>query len=254
MNAWNTATDGYGILQSLVNSSRFAQIVIPGILILIGLGFIYKFIYPEIKTQLEERNGLVAQGTTALTANDFLDRSQYISNPAGLLGDVATEAFQQNILQIDTVSKSYNKTFYITIPALNIENLPVTPNVDSTTEDSYTSVLHNSLAHFQNTGLPISEINNNMVIYGHSASPNYNPRTNDPEVAFSFLPNLKVGDLIYIDIDGNRYTYRMYKSKIVEPSDFTIITGELNKRILTLFTCYPPGNSESRIVINARPI
>jgi len=245
--------DGYGILQSLVNSSFLANLIIPAFFISLGLFFIFKYIYPEIKYQIEKQNGLVSQGTTTPISQDYVDRSLYISNPAGL-NEVSEEAFKQDILQDDTVSKNYNGIFYITIPALGIDSLPVTANVDSTTESSYNSILPTSLAHFQNTGLPISDIKNNIVIYGHSASPNYRPKPSDVEVAFSFLSNLKVGDEIYIDMDGQRYTYRMYRSKIVEPTDLSVITGLKNQRTLTLFTCWPAGNNSSRYVAIARPV
>lgn len=253
LNIWKASAESYAGLQDVVNSSRVAQILVPMAFILVGTFFIYKYIYPEIKADIERNNGLVAQGSTSLVPDDFIDKSQYISNPSGL-GKTAEEAFETNILQADEQSLSYTKTFYITIPALGIDRLPVKPNVDSTTEDSYNQVLHSSLAHFKNTGLPISDIQQNIVIYGHSASPNYNPSKSDPEVAFSFIPNLKVGDEIHIDMDGERYTFRMFKSKIVEPEDVSIITGNKNQRTLTLFTCYPIGNNSQRYVAVARPV
>ncbi len=250
---WNTMGGGYDALQSLVNNSRIANLIIPSALVILGLFFIYRFVYPELQTIAQQAVNVGDQGSSAPVSSDYIDRSQFISNPAGLQ-DVAAEAFEQQILQEDITSRNYAGTFYISIPSLGIDSLPVTPNVDSTTEAVYNSVLKTSLAHFENTGLPISDVQNNMVIYGHSASPNYNPSPRDPEVAFSFLSNLRVGDEIFLDVEGKRYTYRMYKSKIVEPDDFSIITGERNKRTLTLFTCYPSGNNTSRYVALARPV
>src|SRR5690606_20263638 len=132
--------------------------------------------------------------------------------------------------------------------------LPVEANVDSSSEESYNLALQDSLAHFKGTGLPISDVQNNIVIYGHSASPNYNPRRTDPEVAFSYLPELKVGDDIIIEIEGKEYRFKMYRSKIVEPDDTSVITGTKGKRTLTLFTCYPIGANSQRYVALAREV
>ncbi|MCA9380933.1 sortase [Candidatus Dojkabacteria bacterium] len=252
-NAIDTAKGGYNFLHQVVNSSTLANLVIPSFFIALGIYFIFQYYYPQIQQRLQVSNELVSQGTTTLISDNYIDRSQYISNPAGL-AEVTAQAFEQHILQDDQMSKNYKGTFYISIPSLDINRLPVTANVNSTSEDVYNSVLSNSLAHFENTGLPLSDVENNIVIYGHSATTNYHPKTTDPEVAFSFLPNLKVGDEIIIEIEGQEYKYRMYKSKIVEPTDVSIITGKPGKRELTLFTCYPAGNNASRYVAVARPI
>jgi LPXTG-site transpeptidase (sortase) family protein len=252
-NIWEGATESYSLLQKLVNSSLLANLIIPSFFVALGIFFIFQYFYPEIQHQIQKQNGLIAQGTTTLASSDYIDRSTYISNPAGLL-DLATQALKQDTFVDDSESRNYKGTFEITIPSLGIYSLPVQANVDSTTETVYNQVLKSSLAHFESTGLPISENVNNIVIYGHSASPNYNPQASDPEVAFSFLPNLKVGDEIIITMEGEEYKYRMYKSKIVEPTDLSVITGEGNRETLTLFTCYPAGNNKSRYVAIARPV
>lgn len=73
-------------------------------------------------------------------------------------------------------------------------------------------------------------------------------------VAFSFLPDLKVGDEITIEIDGKTFTYQMFRSKIVEPNDLSIITGTAGKGTLTLFTCFPLGSDAKRYTAVARPV
>lgn len=253
VNAWTGATSSYFALKKLANSSFLAHLLIPMFFVSIGVAFIYLHFLGDIQTYFRESTGITNQGNTSPVSDGFIDTSPYISNPSGL-DKVAREAFDADILQEDVVSKNYQKTFYISIPSLSINRLPVTPNVNSTVPDIYNSVLTNSLAHFEGTGLPISDVKNNIVVYGHSASPTYGPSPSDPEVAFSFIPNLKVGDEIIIEMDGKEYKYRMFRSKIVEPSDVSIITGSKNQRTLTLFTCYPTGNNAQRYVAIARPV
>lgn len=254
-NIWSSAADSYSLLQKIVDASKFTNIIVPLVFILIGVFFIYQHFAPDIKTQVRDftYDGNFGQGTTTPVSETYIDLSKFVSNPAGL-DTVAREAFAQDILQVDEVSRNYRGTFYISIPALDINRLPVQANVDSTTESAYLDVLTDSLAHFENTSLPISDVRNNIVIYGHSATSNYSPKPNDPEVAFTFLPNLKVGDEIILEMEGEEYRFKMQRSKIVEPDDLSIITGRPGKRQLTLFTCYPEGNSSHRYVAIARPV
>lgn len=251
-NLWKSVGKSYGMLQKLTERSSLANLIIPSFFIVLGLMLIYRHFYPQIQSFLNDANKVTEQGNTAPVSENYIDLSQYISNPAGLT--LATDqAFDQDILQEDTKSRGYGGLFYISIPSLSIDRLPVQANVDSTSENAYNTVLKNSLAHFENTGLPFSDVDNNIVIYGHSASSNYNPRPTDPEVAFSFLTNLRVGDEIILEMEGKKYNFKMSKSKIVEPTDLSIVTGQRNKRTLTLFTCYPAGSSGKRFVAVARP-
>jgi sortase A len=253
LNAWLISKHSYGFLQNLVNTSFWANLIIPVGLISLGLGFIYLQILPKIQEYSHDEGNVLYQGTISPVEEQYIDLANYISNPAGI-SELTTNALKTNILQDDEISKNYRGTFYISIPSLGINRMPVLANVDSTSESSYNAVLHSSLAHFKNTGLPISNVENNIVIYGHSASTAYNPRSNDPEVAFSFLQNLKVGDDIILEMEGKTYSFKMQRSKIVKPDDVSIITGTRNKRSLTLFTCYPSGSSAYRYVALARPV
>lgn len=248
---WNVPQKTYSLLDNLATKSKLANVLIPALFILAGGFFIFKEFSPDIKQTLQERNGLLAQGTISPVSDEYINLSEYISNPVGL-SKLTEEALSEHVLLDDQTSLAYDGIFYISIPALGFERLPVKANVDSTNEDTYLPALNQTLGHFKGTGLPISDIKNNMVIYGHSASSNYNPQRNDPVVGFSFLHELKVGDDIFIEIEGKRYHYKMYRSKIVEPTDVSIITGTPGKKTLTLFTCWPQGNNSSRYVAVAR--
>ncbi len=248
---WEVPQKTYSLLDTLGTKSKLANIMIPALFILAGGFFIFKEFSPDLKQTIQERNGLLAQGTISPVSDEYINLSEYISNPVGL-SQLTSEALNEHVLLEDQTSLSYEGTFYISIPALEFERLPVKANVDSTSESTYQQALNQSLGHFKGTSLPVSDVENNMVIYGHSAGSNYNPQRNDPVVAFSFLHELKVGDDIFIEIEGKRYHYKMYRSKIVEPTDVSIITGTPGKKTLTLFTCWPQGNNSSRYVAIAR--
>jgi len=120
-------------------------------------------------------------------------------------------------------------------------------------EEVYDSVLNNGLAHFKDTGLPMSEINNNSVVYGHASNGNYYERTKDVAAAFTKLTDIKIGDEVIVKIEGKEYKYRVVKTKLVKPDDISIINGTRGKKTLTLFTC-PNGNNAKRFVAVARPV
>lgn len=243
----------YKDLTNVMQKSSTANLIIPVVFIGIGAVFIYKEFFPDIQAALQTSSGYLAQGNVSPVADQYLDITSYISKPQGFK-ELTIEALNEHTLEDDLTSFNYEGVFYITIPSIGIDKLPVEANVDSTTESVYNQVLLSKLAHFKSTGLPISDIKNNMLVYGHSASPNYNPNPNDPQVAFSFLPNLKVGDKITITMEGKDYNYVMASSKIVKPTDTSVITGAKGKQTLTLVTCFPLGSNENRYVAVARPV
>lgn len=252
-NFWGYSKETINELDTATKVSPIANILLPIIFIIAGGFFIMQQYLPDIQTELRNNSGYFTQGTISPVGDEYISLSEYISNPKGL-DQLTIEALSRRPLEEDTQSLSFNETFYVSIPALGMERLPIDPNVDSSSENAYLSALEDSLAHFKHTGLPISDVKNNIVIYGHSASPSYNPRRDDPVVAFSFLQELQVGDDIFIDIAGEQHHFRMQRSKIVEPDDISIINGTPGKRTLTLFTCHPGGSNAKRYVAVAREV
>jgi LPXTG-site transpeptidase (sortase) family protein len=256
MTLWKLVVGMYRGLKNLTASSSKAGLVVPLLFMITGFGFIYLQVQPLIVQQLKQADGYYAQGNTSLVADNYLgDRLQYVSNPGSdYFKQLGTEALQGSGLFQDQASLAFSGTMYLTIPALGYDRLPITANVDSTSEESYQGVLNYSLAHFKGTSLPLAKNPGNTVIYGHSVGGAYTPQANDALSAFSFLSNLKIGDEIYLEINGETHAYRMSKSKIVQPDDFSIVHGTPGRESLTLLTCYPAGNSSQRYVAVATPI
>lgn len=241
---------------SLLRTSTLARILIPTVLIITGTTILYRQIYPEIKQRAREATGYYDSARPELVMGESIQpKTTYLSNPGSEYFKELTEhAKDKNILQSDPASKNYKGNFYLSIPNLELNNLPVEANVESGIEEAYDAALEDSLAHFEGTGLPISEVDNNIVIYGHSAGGDYYSRTKDVAAAFSKLSDIKIGDEVSITIDEQTFNYRIVKTKIVKPDDTSIITGTKGKETLTLFTCYPNGNNAKRFVAVARPI
>lgn len=132
-----------------------------------------------------------------------------------------------------------NNTYELTIPKLKIENAQVVIGGED---------LSKSLIHF--TG-PNPGINGNTVIFGHSTLLwFYNPR--DYKSIFSKLPNLNLGDIIYINFDNITFMYKVYEMFITSPNDLSVLSQQNNESVITLVTCVPPGTYLKRFIVKAR--
>ena len=65
------------------------------------------------------------------------------------------------------------------------------------------------------------------------------------------LNELEIGDKITVQTKEKTLNYTIYKSFIIEPDDFSIIEKNGTDKILTVFTCDPPGIGSHRLVVQA---
>lgn len=158
----------------------------------------------------------------------------------------------EGIAAIDpTVNTTVSDTNKLIIPKLNID-VPVHFGISNDTH-TINKAMEEGVAHFMVPGAAAfpGQVGN-TVITGHSAGDIYS--SNQYKFIFSGLERLVEGDLIYIDYNKVRYTYRMTGSKTVEPSDVDSLRYTGNKAILTLITCWPLGTSRYRLLIFAEQI
>ncbi|MEI7579302.1 MAG: sortase [bacterium] len=242
-------------INHLMISSKFAGFIIPASLIVVGVVIIWKQVWPEVEQYVRYSSGFYNSTNVALVAGDYVERVKYISDPGSeYFKNLTSEAQQSTETVQDPTSSNYKGRFTLSIAAIGLNDIPVVANVNSGLEEEYQKQLKNGLAHFSGTGLPLSPVKNNIVIYGHSASGDYYERTHDKIAAFSLLNKVKVGDIVEIKMEGKSYQYRIVKSKIVEPNDISILTGQIGQKTLTLFTCFPNGNRAKRFVAIAKPV
>ncbi|MEA3357214.1 MAG: sortase [Patescibacteria group bacterium] len=146
------------------------------------------------------------------------------------------------------VDESYSNEMKISMPSIGIENVPITPNVDSIDENVYNQSLKKGLAHFKGTPLPGD--GGNSFIYGHSAIDSFfSSHTEYAETILTKLENIEISDTIVIEKDGKKLEYTVQKKKITEPEDFEVLSGILNKETITLMTCWPLGVGSKRLIV-----
>ncbi len=137
----------------------------------------------------------------------------------------------------------------IIIPKIGVE-APVVydePNVD---EASYQRALERGVVRLGNTANPGTK--GNIVIGGHSSNNVFN--AGKYKYVFVNLRRLEVGDILYLNYNGTRYTYKVTVAKrIVPPTDVSALT-QTPKPTVTLFTCDPPGTNVNRLIVQAEQI
>lgn len=148
-----------------------------------------------------------------------------------------------------TITTTVSPEPRLIIPKLNID-VPVTYNISVS---DVMAAMNHGVAHYRIAGASAypGEIGN-FVITGHSAGDVYS--SNPYKYIFSGLERLEDGDLIYVNYNSVRYTYRVIKKEIIDPSNIAALRVQTNKPLLTLVTCTPLGTSKNRLLVTAEQI
>ena len=137
------------------------------------------------------------------------------------------------------------------IPKINVD-VPVI--YDTTPDhDAQMKAMENGVAYF---GIPGANSKpgqvGNTVLSGHSSndildSGNY-------KFIFARLEQMEVGDSVYLNYNGKRYTYTVTQKKVVPPTDVNALIYPTTKPELTLITCTPLGTSLNRLLVTAEQV
>lgn len=148
-----------------------------------------------------------------------------------------------------TITQTVSSDPRLIIPKLNVD-VPIRFGVAL---GDVMSAMNNGVAHYRIAGASAypGEVGN-FVITGHSAGDIYS--SNPYKYIFSGLERLEDGDLIYVNYNSVRYTYRVIKKEVVEPSNVASLVVDTDKPLLTLVTCTPLGTSRYRLLVTAEQI
>lgn len=125
-------------------------------------------------------------------------------------------------------------TGILIIPEIDVKML-----IMDGTDDATLSVAAGRLTYTDN----IDEIGN-CVLAGH--------RSYTFGKYLNRLNELDIGDTITIQTKTKTLNYTIYKTHIIEPDDFSILNRNDTDKILTVFTCDPPGIGSHRLVVHAK--
>lgn len=137
------------------------------------------------------------------------------------------------------------------IPKINVD-APTVYDVGPSNEEQL-AAMANGIAHVKYPGATAKPGQvGNAVYSGHSSS----DWTDTGAYKFIFvqLERLAVDDVIYINHNSKRYTYKVFETKVVKPTDVGSLNYTGNDPIITLITCTPLGTAEKRLLVFAKQV
>ena len=160
-------------------------------------------------------------------------RDQQVAPEAGTGGDVKNEG--------NKLEPAEDKTLRLTVPKMaeiKDDEIPTGKGTNEALLRDYAGI------RLPFTGFPWQE-EANVYIAGHRVG---YPGTNS-DLAFYDLDKVGDGDEVYLeDAQGRRYTYEVFETEIVEPTDLSVLKRIEGKNVVTLQTCTLPDYSKRLIV------
>lgn len=147
-------------------------------------------------------------------------------------------------LLIDPSTTAVGPEPKIIIPKINVE-IPIVFDEESTEEAAVQRALEEGVIHYATTANPGEQ--GNGAIFGHSSNNILNK--GKFKFAFVLLKRLETGDIFYVQKDGKRFAYRVYKKSVVTPAQVEVLGTQDKPSTMSLITCDPPGTSINRLVV-----
>jgi sortase A len=123
----------------------------------------------------------------------------------------------------------------IEIPKISV-SLPIRHGTSAQT-------LNESAGHLYGSSLPVGGESTNSVIAAH--------RGLSDRMMFRRADELVVGDYLYVEVLGEKLTYRVSGIHVNQPQEKSHLGIQKGKDLLTLYTCTPYGINSKRLVITA---
>ena len=136
----------------------------------------------------------------------------------------------------------------IYMPQINVD----VPIVEVATNETEAQALDKGAIHRAvSSGNP--EDGGNYVIAAHRFTLGLTPTQTRAKSPFYHIDQMQVGDQIYVDYDGVRYAYKIFKKETVAATDVAIENRTEEAR-LTVYSCGLSGSRDGREVLFAKPL
>ncbi|MBC7459185.1 sortase [Candidatus Saccharibacteria bacterium] len=157
----------------------------------------------------------------------------------------------QNIVVDPTTDILVGPESRLIIPKINVD-VPVTYDV-GTDNASQMKAMEGGLAHFPIAGASSHPGEaGNTVLAGHSSNDLFD--VGDYKFIFAQLEKLSVGDTIYANYQGKRYSYVVTKTEVVKPTEVNKLVYPTTTPVMTLITCTPLGTALNRLLVTAEQV
>lgn len=137
------------------------------------------------------------------------------------------------------------------IPKINVD-APVVMEVGPTEEEQL-AAMANGIAHVRYPGASsVPGQVGNTIFSGHSSSDWTD--MGDYKFIFVQLERMAVDDIIYVNYNSTRYSYKVTSMDVVMPTEIDALRYDGDKPIITLITCVPLGTAEKRLLVKAEQV
>ena len=127
---------------------------------------------------------------------------------------------------------------YVEIPTIGV-TLPIYHGTNNST-------LERGVGHLLGSSLPVGGESTHSVLTAHSGMASAK--------MFSDLDRLKIGDIFFLDVLGEKLAYQVDQIKTVLPYDTTFLQTEMGNDLCTLVTCTPFGVNTHRLLVRGTRI
>lgn len=208
------------------------------------LGSVLLLCYPLLSNMMieESQNKVYAEYSENIAnineeeLNEALNKA-YEYNEALFREELSDEELERRYLELLKIEGN-DIMGYIEIPKLDI-NLPIYHGCDG-------KVLEKGCGHLFKSSLPVGGINSRAIITAHSGLSN--------QKMFTDIELLENGDLICLEVLGQKLAYEVYDKTVVLPYEAEKIKIVPNEDNISLVTCTPFGVNTHRLVITAKRI
>ena len=102
-------------------------------------------------------------------------------------------------------------------------------------------ILTNGIGHLKESSLPVQGENTHSILTGHRGLP-------EAEL-FTRLDEMEKSDFFYLNICGQKFTYRVCDIQVVKPEEVEILEIQPGRSLVSLITCTPYGINTHRLVV-----
>ncbi len=230
--------------------SNFLRDSLSTLIVIVGLLGLF---YPTISNYLNERNASRAVDVYDTAIQEMEEeRRQQILNDAYAYNERILERNgyevppadeNQNYIKLegyDDRLRLGNETImgYLTIPKLS-QKVPIY-------HGSSEAILQMGIGHMENTSLPVGGESTHAVLTGHRGLPS--------KQLFTDLDQMKIGDVFYISVLGEKLAYEIDQILTVLPSEMDAIAISEGQDYVTLVTCTPYGVNTHRLLVRGKRI
>ncbi|MCU9518989.1 class C sortase [Corynebacterium sp. ES2794-CONJ1] len=108
------------------------------------------------------------------------------------------------------------------------------------------TVLSKGIGHLFGSGLPVGGVGNHTVLTGHTGL--------SVATLWDNLIKVNVGDVIYLDVSGEKMKYQVRQTEIVLPTETDNLRPVPGQDLITLITCTPYGINSHRFLVHAERV